>query len=642
MLTAFGFISKIDVFGAEVGLKYEGKNKYRSRLGGFSSLIVGCLISALFYQQFYQIFNRVNPNVIYEQTYVQMPGKYNLTKNQFSFMIGLQDQNDNPVIDEDIFTIEAQFAYKVQTIINNTTAYNFVVNKIEIGPCAADDFQMADVQSYFMSQPYQKYYCLKNQNELYLEGQFDQNFFSVLTFKIIECTDKPNCKPPMIRQQFIKSSYAQIFYTDRIVETQNFEKPFKNVGKTQYYNIFYDFLLNSNFIFSNTHIQDDTGLIVESLTSQTQLQFINDRYQLQSKTGSEFFSLAVYLDKNKENSYYRSYKKIPEVFSQLGGTFQVLFFMGCILIKPYNQLKLKNRLHKDIFSVENQNLNKKQAPQKQVKKKSILVQSKNTQNTVQNIINKSQMDSIVEGNLSDQEEQKFGFIRKIKEFLGIVPQYVKQQYQEIENMRSIKTIINTQIQFILLQNLFYQIDFSKIQFSNQRSQGLESKSKILLESCVKENNLLNSMNYYKFQKNQSFSNLKSLNINDFNIKNDKLADIGDKSLSKQNEEEITTFINKQNSPILKGTSCSGNYDTHSKILNDKAKKPQIFEERQEKSKSEIDIESQSPSVQDVESYIKIFNSIKILNQNQFQNSADQLNIKQKNNNQSFLSEQQNQ
>ncbi|EAS00660.2 transmembrane protein, putative (macronuclear) [Tetrahymena thermophila SB210] len=633
MLSALRFIKRIDIFGAEVGLKYEGQNKYTSRLGGFATLIVGCLISAIFYQQFYQIYNRVNSNLIYEQNFVEIPRRYNLTTHQFSFMIGLQDQNTNPVIDEDIFTIEAIFQFKKPIVQNGTTTYELVSNKVPVGPCTEDDFQVEDIKGYFLSQPYQKYYCLKNQNELYLEGQFDQNFFSVLQFKISECIDKPSCKSPDIRQQFIKTSYAQIYYTDRIVQTQNFEQPFKNVGKTQYYNIFYDYLQQSSFVFTNTKISDDIGLLVESLSIQTQLQFVNDRYQLQSKTTNEFFEISIYLDKNKENSYYRSYKKIPEALSQLGGNFQVLFFLGCLFIQPYNLLKLKNRLHKDIFSVENQNLNKKESSPKSNKKRKNSSFNFKAQSTIQNIINQSQLDYIDEEKIPDQESNKFQFIEKLKEFLGIVPQYIKQQYQEIENMRSIKTIINTQIQFIFLKNLFYQIDFLKIKLINQQSQVFDNKSKNLIETCSKENIFFNQSNIFKQYNNQSFSNLKMLNINDFNIKNDKIADMTVHSLIK-NEEDNSKFFSKQNSPLLRDIGSSKKDDVSPEISSKQFKLSQNFDQNQEKNKSEIDVESQSPSIQDLESYIKIFNSIKSLNKNQFQNSIGQLNSKDIKNNQS--------
>ncbi|KAL4479435.1 hypothetical protein ABPG73_019417 [Tetrahymena malaccensis] len=616
MLKKFEFISKIDIFGAEIGLKYEGKSKYTSRLGGFATTIVGCLICALLYQLFYQIFDRLNPNLIYQQTYVQIPSRYTLSKNQFNFMIGLQDQDGNAYLDEDIFTVEAYFEYKQQSTKNGEVIQNFIVKQVSTGPCQEDDFQMTETKAYFMSQPYSKQYCLKNQNDLYLEGQFDQDKFSVLIFKIIECTDKPNCKPANIRQQILKTSNAQIYYTDRIVQTQNFQQPFKTIGKTQFYNIFYDYLLKSNFIFSNTHVQDDIGYFAESLQTQTQLQFVMDRYQLQSKTTNEFFNISIFLDKNKENSYYRTYQKIPGAISQLGGTFQVLFFFGCLFIKPYNLLKLKNKLHKDIFSQENQNLNKKQSSQKEKRKRNNSIFNKQDQNKIDE--NQSQNDNKEENNTQNQNQNSFSFRRKIKQFLGIVPENIRQQYEEIEHMKCIKNVMNIQIQFILLKNLFYQLDFSKLKLNTQQSQIYNNNSKILIDTGLKENNFQNSFNL-KFQKQQSILNVNSLNLSNFNLKKNNLYDLTPHSPSKFYDD--SKFFSQIDSPKLFKSQSQKSDDQNINALKHINVLSENEEQKQENSKSQIEIEIQDNSTQKVENYIKMFQSIEQLNQNQVPKDA---------------------
>ncbi|EAS00658.1 transmembrane protein, putative (macronuclear) [Tetrahymena thermophila SB210] len=610
-----GFISKIDIFGAEVGLKYEGKSKYTSRLGGFATIIVGGLLCALLYQQFYQIFGRLNPNLIYEQTYVQIPSRYSLSKDQFNFMIGLQDQDGNAYLDEDIFTVEAYFEYKEQTNQNGKVVSNFIVNQIPTGPCSEDDFQMIDTKQYFLNQPYQKQYCIKGNNDLYLEGQFDQDKFSVLIFKIIECTDKPNCKPANLRQEILKTSNAQIYYIDRNVQTQNFEKPFKSVGKTQFYNIFYDYLLKSNFIFSNTHVQDDIGYFAENYQTQTQLQFVTDRYQLQSKTTNEFFNISLFLDKNKENNYFRTYQKITGALSQLGGTFQVLFFFGCLFIKPYNLLKLQNRLHKDIFSQENQSLNKKESNQKEKKKRSSIFNKKssmkvsNAHNYLQDAKNEKKEENQFQ--IEDEDENESSYLRKIKQFFGFVSQNVKQQMQEIENMKSIKTIMNTQIQFILLKNLFYQIDFSNIKQNKDLSQTFDSKSKIQGDGRQRENSIFNSFNFNKLQKDQSIINLKAFNSSKFNL-NDFTPQSPQSPSRFQDESK---YFSQIDSPKLQESCSQKNEDQIINTSNDKNILSQNEEQKQENSKSDIEIDNQIDCVKKIDNYIQNFNLIQSKNCN---------------------------
>lgn len=59
------------------------------------------------------------------------------------------------------------------------------------------------------------------------------------------------------------------------------------------------------------------------------------------------------LDKNVYQEYHRQYMKIDKAISQLGGIYNILFTIGCLLCKPISQAELDRKLLNSLFSFVN-------------------------------------------------------------------------------------------------------------------------------------------------------------------------------------------------------------------------------------------------------------------------------------------------
>ncbi|EAS02655.2 ubiquitin-conjugating enzyme family protein (macronuclear) [Tetrahymena thermophila SB210] len=355
MLTA---LEKIDIFGVGINIMFNQQNKHKTRFGGFITVIIVTLLSLLFLSSIQEMIYKTNPSVIYEQQIVSNPSRYNLTTNNFSFMVTLLDSTFNPIYDETIYRIEGNFLYKLPTINPDGSegTAQFYNKAIEMELCTEKSFQVENAKDYFLNLPYQKMYCFKNIDDFYLVGQFEMDIFSVIQINVIPCDDqdpqnKIKCMEKTQRDQILSKTLLQVYYTTQVVQVSNNKQPFNSIGATYFWETNIDFLQNINLLYIKTYVEDNQGLIFDDVKTQNSLLFSSERMMMSSKKDFSIYQISLYLEKNKEQKYLRKYLKISEAFSQVGGIFNVLFMIGCIIAQPYSQMQLNRKLFNSTFQI---------------------------------------------------------------------------------------------------------------------------------------------------------------------------------------------------------------------------------------------------------------------------------------------------
>ncbi|KAL4461609.1 hypothetical protein ABPG74_016233 [Tetrahymena malaccensis] len=146
--------------------------------------------------------------------------------------------------------------------------------------------------------------------------------------------------------------------------------------------------------FIKTFIQDDDSLVLSNSNSQNQLLFSNYRSTLLTKTTNAIFTISLFLEKNREQTYFREYPKLSDMFSKVGGLFNVLFVFGCIIAQPYSQFQLNRKLFNSTFEIS-----KDQKNQDKI-------------NNQQNKINISEMSENLQQSKGGMNFPKFDFVNE--------------------------------------------------------------------------------------------------------------------------------------------------------------------------------------------------------------------------------------
>ncbi|EAS05639.2 ubiquitin-conjugating enzyme family protein (macronuclear) [Tetrahymena thermophila SB210] len=408
-----GLLQGIDIFGVGINIRFNQQCKHKTGFGGFVTLALTSLLLILFIQSILTIINKSNPQVIFQQNFVSNPSRYNLTSENFSFAITLLDANFNPINDKSIFRFEGNFLYKEpQLNADGSEGPSVFKNKvIELELCTEQSFQVQGTESYFLSLQYQSMYCFKNISDYYLVGQFEMNEFSVIQINVIPCDQSdPNnqvqCMEESQKNQILSQSLLQVYYITQVVQVSSQQQPFKPMGITYFWENNISFLQNVNLMFMKTYIEDDTGLIFENNVQTSSLLFSSERTTMSSKKDYSIYQISLYLEKNKEQTYTRKYQKIFDCFSSIGGIYNVLFALGCIIAQPYSQIQLNRKLFNTTFQINknqsDQQLNKSQNSIKSMSKKNQSFKDdkgiQEAQNTIEDRIDKFQIEKLERAN----------------------------------------------------------------------------------------------------------------------------------------------------------------------------------------------------------------------------------------------------
>ncbi|KAL4461565.1 hypothetical protein ABPG74_016189 [Tetrahymena malaccensis] len=317
---------------------------------------------------------KTNPKVLFQQQIVSNPSRQNLNPNNFSFVMALLDSNFNPISDPSVFRFVGNFVYK-ESVINpdGSAGQSVFKNKeMEIEICHENSFQVQGTQSYFWNLQYQQMYCFKNIEDFYLVGQFEMDEYSAIQINVAVCDEadpKNNvkCMEQTQKNKILSTSILQLYYINQLVQLSNKNEPFKPMGQTQFWETNIDFLQNINLIFVKTYVEDDDSLILSNSNIKSELLFSNDRTMLQTVYNYSIYQVNLFLQKNQEQHYYRQYLKISDAFSQIGGIFNVLFVIGCLIAQPYSQLQFNRKLFNATFDISKSNKQKIQEDNKNSK-----------------------------------------------------------------------------------------------------------------------------------------------------------------------------------------------------------------------------------------------------------------------------------
>ncbi|KAL4483016.1 hypothetical protein ABPG74_019042 [Tetrahymena malaccensis] len=369
-------LETIDIFGVGINIRFNHQNQHKTRFGGFITLVLSLLLITLFVSSILSFVYKTNPQVIFQQNYVSNPSRFNLTNDNFSFVIALLDSSFNPIMDKSIFRIEGSFLYK-ETQLNSDGSEGTPIFKskvIQFELCTEQSFQVKGTESYFLNLKYQSMYCFKNISDFYLVGQFEMNEFSVIQINVIPCDQSdPNnqvqCMEESKKNEIISNSQLQVYYINYVVQIKDLNKPFMPIGITQFWESNINFLQNVDLKFIKTYVNDDDGIILENSIQNSSLLFSSERATMSSKKNFSIYQISLYLEKNREQTYTRRYQRIYESFSSIGGIYNVLFAIGCILVQPYSQIQLNRKLFNATFQIskdfkdnklkDSQNTNKK-------------------------------------------------------------------------------------------------------------------------------------------------------------------------------------------------------------------------------------------------------------------------------------------
>jgi len=275
-----------------------------------------------------------------------------INSKDLNLAFSLEDPvSSNRYIDPSIYYPEIIFLDKIK---NNEGEFRTVESKVlNYTRCKNDSFGENYIKA-FSNLNLENSYCFEDFN-LTLIGGYKYDRMSLITIKIIPCLNNTNefiCKPKEVIDKYLDNGFFSIFIKDFGLNPSNYNIPILPNIQNIYTTINKKFLRDIVLNFGITEIQTDTSLFFEKLQKKRFLKFSNEKQSFYFKNeeeytqDSEMCAIQIRLD---DNIYIqkRSYQKIPEILSLVGGYMQLLstiFSLVSLLTNLDLEVKILNNL----------------------------------------------------------------------------------------------------------------------------------------------------------------------------------------------------------------------------------------------------------------------------------------------------------
>ena len=279
----------------------------------------------------------------------------NINSSMINFAFGLEDRiSSKRFIDPSIYYPEILYLERVKLPGGVFETQKMV--ELEYVRCTKEHFGI-NYKDLLVENELNNSYCLSDFN-LTLAGGYKFDIMNYIRIKIIPCVNSTKnnftCKSRDEIDYYVNGGYLSILFMDIGLNPSNFSNPIIHTLQDLYTTvdkqIFRDFILN----FQIDEIQTDTGLIGENINKEKYLQFLSKEQFFYFRSEEEYYSgnqigaIQIMLS-DLVHIQRRSYKKLQETFSNIGGYMKLLSTMFTLISLIKNKLNLELKIMNELF-----------------------------------------------------------------------------------------------------------------------------------------------------------------------------------------------------------------------------------------------------------------------------------------------------
>ena len=351
--------SNFDIYSKKLGFYFKNQEKVGSYLGLFLSLVFIIVSLSLFIVQIISISKRNELNVYDSTIYAQEMPSIQVDKSQLYFAFGLEEPlTSNRFIDEGIYVPKVAFVEKVK---QNDELVTVNTTQLPLERCNVENFG-ENYQHLFTQNELNNSYCLKNfTNKLNFAGGYKYEKFNYMRLRIYPCVNSSannySCKPQKEIDNYLASGYFSILIKDFGLNPSNYTHPvvptFQDLYTTIDKKIYRNYILN----FGITEVHTDKGLLNEHITKDRYFQYRKEIQTFTFRDEQEYYKgKSIILVQFKMDDAIiiqkRSYTKIAEIFSRIGGYMQLMNTIFLLITALVNKLNFDLKIINEIFKFD--------------------------------------------------------------------------------------------------------------------------------------------------------------------------------------------------------------------------------------------------------------------------------------------------
>ncbi|EAS03543.2 transmembrane protein, putative (macronuclear) [Tetrahymena thermophila SB210] len=360
-------LTKLDIFGSNVGLNYNKNNMFQTSIGGILSICFCVLIGVFFWSNILAFLRKdqVFSNTV--KTYWTNPSPINLNANKFMFAVKIQQTN---FIGQPYLNISLQ-TRDYENFENGTQIQNKFNQFLE--PCTLEHFSQLPSHGINWTETFFKinftdFLCPQLNYNFTLGGNYNSPNFYHWKITVSKCQNnslpdalwKPKCAPQDIINNYFQQNQnvrLQIYTTNFIMNP---------LQSTDYVTSFIEdsiiFSIQQNvayttadIFFTESTVSTDQSLIpFKDIQNEQYLtySFGNLRQQYVIGNQSTVFGDFYIRKDNMAYTYNRYFLKVGDILSYIGGFTQVFILVTAIIVNYYNDYMYSISLANKIYDFE--------------------------------------------------------------------------------------------------------------------------------------------------------------------------------------------------------------------------------------------------------------------------------------------------
>ena len=349
--------SYFDIYSKRASFFYNNQEKIGSFFSCFLTIVYVLTSLSLFFYYLAKVFKRTEMKVYDTTIYNQEMPSLNIDSNDLYFAFGLEKSiHSKRYIDDTIYYPKILFINQIKedggfkTIEERELAYE---------RCKEENFGI-NYQSHFIKGELNNSYCLKDFNySLNFVGGYKYEQMSFIQIKIFPCknTSENNnhCKPQEVIDYYLSPGYFSIMLKNFGLNPSNYFSPIfptiKDLSTTIDNQFYRSYVINLGV----TEVHTDISIFNEVLKKEKFLQYrevFQSFYFMDEKDyldGKEICIVQLKLD-DAIIIQKRTYMKLSEILSKVGGSMQLLYTIFSLLSLFINKFNFQLKIINSIFS----------------------------------------------------------------------------------------------------------------------------------------------------------------------------------------------------------------------------------------------------------------------------------------------------
>ncbi len=346
-----------DLYSKRAGFFYNNNEKIGSLFGLLLSFVFVVASIALLVHNFILTIKRNEVKVYDTSIYAQEMPFVNVNSNNLYFAFGIEDPiNSLRYIDETIYYPQILFIDRIKIDGRFVTTTKKI---LEYERCKEENFGK-NYQHLFISGELNNSYCLKDFNyNLTFAGGYKYEKMTYIRIKIFPCVNSTennnHCKSQEIIDYHLTSGYFSILLKNFGLNPSNFSYPVLPTLQDLYTTIDKRTLTNFIINFGVTEIHTDMSIFNENIKKVKYLQYRDNFQNTQFREeedylkGKEFCVTQLKLD-DTIIIQRRTYTKISDIFSKVGGYMQLMNTFFSLIALVINKFSTEIKVLNSIFN----------------------------------------------------------------------------------------------------------------------------------------------------------------------------------------------------------------------------------------------------------------------------------------------------